>query len=187
VKTSKTIVVAVVLLALVAGGCGADDSTSPFVHTKQALRINTGQFELTVPGHWVPQELPAKNTVYCGMTQTKDRQIIVSGFLLKKECSLEERKEAVATILAAQVKTQEEITKGEAKVTSLPLCVEGNLVVAGYIATHPSAGRVVFSRVLCDEEKAFNIYWEVLGLESAPDLEALGREFLSIARSARLN
>lgn len=128
----------------------------------------------------------APNVIYSAMSVHSDRQIIVSAHLLKSGLSELERRQAVQDLFDTRVSVEREISKGAANVIPTDLVEEQGLLIGSYVVTHPSAGRVVFARLLCDHDKALSIHWEVLQLQTAPDLQALLQEFQVITDSAKL-
>jgi hypothetical protein len=175
----------VLILSMMAMSCERT-KPAPIVQTAAGLQIDTPQFHLVVPGQWKESSSPSPNTIYAGMSPSSDRQIIVSAHLLKQGLTAQERLEAVKHLFDTRVATEREVSNGQANVRPTEIVEEQGLLVGSYIVMHPNAGRVVFSRLLCDHEKALNIHWEVLQLQAAPDLKALLQEFERITDSAKL-
>ena len=120
------------------------------------------------------------------MSPSKDRQIIISAHLLKPNLPEPERRQAVNDLLKLQMDTERELAQGKSNIRPVDVVEENGLLIGGYLVIHPAGGRVAFSRLICDHEKAMNIYWEALQIKLMPDLKALQKEFETIAQTAKL-
>jgi len=167
------------LIAILLCGCTRSPKMKAINQTDTELIINTPQFEVTVPGVWKQQERPAENTIYCGRLTDGDisKQLIISGHLLVPGLPDEERRKAFEDMLGYRTETEKEVTKNEATLYPEPVREQDGLLAGGYIAVHLSAARVVFSRLICDHEKAFNFYYEMWGFREKPDIKKLSAEF----------
>ena len=82
--------------------------------------------------------------------------------------------------------TERELAQGKSNIRPVDVVEENGLLIGGYLVIHPAGGRVAFSRLICDHEKAMNIHWEALQIKLMPDLKALQKEFETIAQTAKL-
>jgi hypothetical protein len=176
------------LIAIFLCGCTKSPTMKSINQTDTNLVINTPQFEITVPGVWTEQERPADNTIYCGrLTEGEiSKQLIISGHLLVPGIADDERRKAFEDMLDYRTTTEREVTKNGATVHEEPIREYEGLLAGGYIAVHPSAARIVFSRLICDHEKAFNFYYEMWGFREKPDIQKLSEEFEAFMETAGL-
>jgi len=178
----------IALIAILLCGCNKTHKMKSITQTDTQLIINTPQFEVTVPGVWLEQKQPADSTIYCGRLIEGDvsKQLIISGHLLVPGLPDEERRKAFEDMLSYRTETEKEVTKNAAQVYEEPVREHDGLLAGGYIAVHPSAARVVFSRLICDHEKAFNFYYEMWGFREKPDIKQLSVEFEAFMETAGL-
>jgi len=124
--------------------------------------------------------------MYSAMNPASDRQINVSVYLLERGLTAEQRRKAFNELFDARVGAERELAKGQANVRPTDITEQDGLLIADYLVTHPAGGRVAFCHMVCDQQKAASVYWEVLQLQAAPDLKALLGEFSRISDSLKL-
>ncbi|MDB6175157.1 MAG: hypothetical protein JWL59_4468 [Chthoniobacteraceae bacterium] len=179
----------ILLLFLGLGACTKKSPMNSIRQTVDSLIIDTPQVRVTVPGVWLSEEKrPAENVVYRGHSDEGEihKRFIVAGHLLTPGQTEVGRKEAFQDLLRMRRETEDEITAGKAKIIEEPLRESGELLGGGYIAIHLTAGRIVFSRAMCDHEKAFNFYYELWGFSAKPDVKKLMEDFETIMETAGL-
>ncbi len=160
----------------------------PITQTDDALVINTPQFGLTVPGVWLEESPSSDHVIYSGLSSDDEiqKQIIVAGYLLAPGGVEKQRRLAFERLLAIRLAMEREVTQGDIRIVEDPIQEIGNLLLGSYSGVHSAARRIVFSCLLCDHEKAFNVYHAQWHASDFPDLQKVSDDFDEILSTAEL-
>jgi len=153
--------------------------------TNDSVTVTTPQFHVTIPGTWIDDDKPSEDVIYAGKFEDNgiSKHLLVSHFDLRNGSDPEGSR--FEGFVSGFRQTEKEVTHNQARIVDIPVHSNGSGMSGGHIGIHPSAGRVVFSQAFGNDVTAYNVYYELEGFTSAPDVSALYTEFRMFAESAQ--
>ena len=176
-----TIIITLVLFS----GCTKHSAMQTITKTNGSLTVSSPDFYISVPGTWTDRNKPSNHVIYAGSANDNGltKHVLISRYDLTSGGDPEGAR--FQAFVSTFRDTEKQVTSNQANIIEIPVHARGTGLTGGHIGVHPSAGRVVFSQAFGNDETAYNVYYELEGFSSAPDINALYKEFVEWSQTAQ--